>query len=154
MLHITRKENMVLNQIKYFQNEYKDGVPYRILKLDLDLSEMDLKDILKTLDDKGIVSYDNGMAKLLETGNINVWESQDDVKKEELNQSEEKAFVIIKEVAGESGLVSRSLLEGHLLYGDLKLTSLKTYSMIIALEDKGLIKKIQLPDGEYFTLNL
>ena len=37
---------MVLNQIKYFQDEYNNGVPYRILKLDLDLSEMDLKDIL------------------------------------------------------------------------------------------------------------
>ena len=153
MLHITRKENMVLNQIKYFQNEYKDGVPYRIIKLDLDLSEMDLKDILKTLDDKGIASYVDGTVKLLETGNINVWESQEDVKKEELNQTEEKAFVIIKEIAGESGLASRSLLEGHMLYGDLKLNSLKTYSMIIALENKGLIKKIQLPDGEYYTLN-
>jgi len=154
MLHITQKENMVLNQIKYFQNEYKDGVPYRILKLDLDLSEMDLKDILKTLDNKGIVLYKDGKIKLLETGNINVWESQEDVKKEELNQTEERAFFIIKEVAGESGLVSRSLLEGYMLYGDLKLSSLKTYSMIIALEDKGLIKKIQLPDGEYYTLNL
>jgi hypothetical protein len=153
MIHITRKENMVLNQIKYFQNEYKNGVPYRILKLDLDLSEMDLKDILKTLNQKGIVSYDDGTVTLLETGNINVWESQEDVKKEELNQTEEKAFIIIKEVAGESGLVSRSILEGHMLYGDLKLSSLKTYSMIIALENKGLIKKIQLPDGEYYTLN-
>jgi hypothetical protein len=61
--------------------------------------------------------------------------------------------VIIKDVAGESGLVSRSILEGHMLYCDLKLSSIKTYSMIIALENKGLIKKIQLPDGEYFTLN-
>ena len=43
MLHITQKENIVLNQIKYYQNEYKMGIPYRILKLDLDLSEMDLK---------------------------------------------------------------------------------------------------------------
>jgi len=153
MLHITQKENMVLNQIKYFQNEYKNGVPYRILKLDLDLSEMDLKDILKMLDEKDIVSYNDGAVTLLETCNINVWESQEDVKKEELNQTEEKAFVIIKDVAGESGLVSRSILEGHMLYGDLKLSSLKTYSMIIALENKGLIKKIQLPDGEYFTLN-
>ena len=66
MLHITRKENMVLNQIKYFQNEYKDGVPYRILKLDLDLSEMDLKDILIVLDSKGIVSYKDGTLTLLE----------------------------------------------------------------------------------------
>jgi len=153
MLHITQKENMVLNQIKYFQNEYKNGVPYRILKLDLDLSEMDLKDILITLDQKGIVSYQNGSVTLLETGTINVWESQEDVKKEELNETEEKAFEIIKNVAGESGLISKTLLEGNMLYGELRLTSLKTYSMIIALENKGLIKKIQRPDGEYYTLN-
>ena len=40
-----------------------------------------------------------------------------------------------------------------MLYGELKLTSLKTYNVIVALENKGLIKKIQLPDGEYYTLN-
>ncbi|MBZ2165697.1 MULTISPECIES: hypothetical protein [Methanobacterium] len=153
MLHITRKENIVLNQIKYYQNEYKNGIPYRILKLELDLSEMDLKDILMMLDSKNIISYQDGTVKLLETGNINVWESKEAVKKEELNQTEEKAFEIIKEVAGESGLISKTLLEGHMLYGGLKLTSLKTYSLIIALENKGLIKKIQLHDGEYYTLN-
>jgi hypothetical protein len=153
MLHITRKENIVLNQIKYYQNEYKNGIPYRILKLDLDLSEMDLKDILMMLDSKNIISYQDGTVKLLETGHINVWESKEDVKKEELNQTEEKAFEIIKKVAGESGLISKTLLEGNMLYGGLKLTSLKTYSLIIALENKGLIKKIQLPDGEYYTLN-
>ncbi len=136
---------MVLNQIKYFQDEYKNGVPYRILKLDLDLSEMDLKDILDTLDKKGIVTYQNGSVKLLKTGIINVWESQEDVKKEELNETEEKAFEIIENVAGESGLISKTILEGNMLYGELKLTSLKTYSLIIALENKGLIKKIQLP---------
>jgi hypothetical protein len=153
MLHITRKENMVLNQIKYFQDEYKNGVPYRILKLDLDLSEMDLKDILNTLDRKGIVTYQDGSVTLLKTGTINVWESQEDVKKEELNETEEKAFEIIENVAGESGLISKTLLEGNMLYGELRLTSLKTYSLIRALENKGLIKKIQLPDGEYYTLN-
>ena len=153
MLHITRKENIVLNQIKYYQNEYKNGIPYRILKLDLDLSEMDLKDILMMLDSKSIISYKDGTVKLLETGHINVWESKEDVTKEELNQTEEKAFEIIQEVAGESGLISKTLLEGNMLYGELKLTSLKTYSLIIALENKGLIKKIQLPDGEYYTLN-
>ena len=153
MLHITRKENTVLNQIKYFQNEYKNGVPYRILKLDLDLSEMDLKDILKTLDRKSIVTYQDGTVTLLEKGIINVLESKEDVKKEELNQTEEKAFKIIQEVAGESEHISKSILEGQMLYGELKLSSLKTYNLIIALENKGLIKKIQLADGEYYSLN-
>ena len=48
---------------------------------------------------KGIVSYKDGTLTLLETGVINVWESKEDVKKEELNQTEEKAFEIIKEIA-------------------------------------------------------
>lgn len=152
MLHITRKENMVLNQIKYFQNEYTEGVPYRILKLDLDLSEMDLKDILNTLAGKSIVSYENDTIKLLETGTINVHETKEAVKNEELNQTEERAFEMIKEIAGEEGIISKSLLEGQMMYSELKLTNLKTYNIIISLENKGLIKKIQKPDGEYYSL--
>jgi len=153
MLHITKKENNVLNQVKYFQNEYRDGVPYRILKLDLDLSEVDLKDILNTLNTKGIVDYNDGTVKLTETGNVNVWDSQEEVRIEELNQTEEKAFEIIKDVVGDSGKISKTLLEGHMLYSELKLTSLKTYNIIISLENKGLISKTQLPDGDYYILN-
>jgi hypothetical protein len=154
MLHITKKENRVLNQIKYFQNEYKDGVPYRILKLDLDLSEVDLKDILNTLNVKGIVDYNDGTVKLIETGTINVLNSQEEVKTEELNQTEEKAFELLKEIVGDSGKISKTLLEGHMLYSELNLTSLKTYNIIISLENKGLITKTQLHDGEYYILNI
>lgn len=153
MLHITRKENMVLNQIKYFQNEYTEGVPYKILKLDLDLSEMDLKDILNTLAGKSIVSYKNDTINLLETGTINVHETKEAVKNEELNQTEERAFEMIKEIAGDEGIISKNLLEGQMMYSELKLTNLKTYNLIISLENKGLIKKSQRSDGEYYSLN-
>ncbi len=153
MLHITKKENRVLNQVKYFQNEYNEGVPYRILKLDLDMSEVDLKDILNMLDSKDIVSYDNGTVKLLETGNVNVWDSQEEVVNEELNQTEEKAFEIVKKFVSGKGKISKPILEGQLLYGELKLTSLQTYNLIASLENKGLIHKIQVPDGEYYVLN-
>jgi len=152
MLHITKKENRVLNQIKYFQKEYKEGVPYRILKLDLDMSEVDLKDILNMLDSKDIVSYQDGTVKHLETGNVNVWNSQEEVVSEELNQTEGKAFVVIKKFVAENGKISKPILEGQLLYGELKLTSLKTYNLIASLENKGLINKIQLPDGDYYIL--
>lgn len=152
MLHITRKENMVLNQIKYFQNEYDEGVPYRILKLDLDLSELDLKEILNTLAGKSIVSYQDETVNLLETGTINVHETKEAVINEELNQTEEKAFEMIKEIAGEEGIVSKSLLEGQMMYSELKLTNLKTYNLIVSLENKGLIKKSQRPDGEYYSI--
>ena len=40
-----------------------------------------------------------------------------------------------------------------MLYCELKLSSIRTYKMILALENKKLIKKVQRPDGEYFTLN-
>ncbi|MCE7698782.1 MAG: hypothetical protein K8E24_008100 [Methanobacterium paludis] len=65
---------------------------------------------------------------------------------------EEKAFEIIKELAGESKLVSRYFLEGNMLYGDLKLSTQKTYKLIISLENKGLIKRVQRSDGEYYSL--
>jgi len=154
MLHITKKENRVLNQVKYFQNEYKEGVPYRILKLDLDMSEVDLKDILHNLNDKSIINYSDNTVKLLETGNVNVWDSKEEVASEELNQTEEKAFEIIKEFVGGDGKISKTLVEGQMLYGELKLNSLKTYNIIASLENKGLISKLQLPDGDYYTLNL
>ena len=153
MLHITKKENRVLNQVKYFQNEYKEGVPYRILKLDLDMSEVDLKDILNNLDSKAIIDYSNNTVKLLETGNVNVWDSKEEVATEELNQTEEKAFEILKEFVGDDGKISKTLLEGQMLYGELRLNSLKTYNIIASLENKGLISKVKLPDGDYYTLN-
>ena len=152
MIHITKKENIVLSQIKYFQGEYKEGAPYKILKLDLDISEMELKDILKILEDKKIISNVNDHIKLEKTDDINVVESKADVRKEELDQMEEKAFEIIKELAGESKLVSKYFLEGNMLYGDLKLSTQKTYKLIINLENKGLIKKVQRSDGEYYSL--
>ncbi len=152
MIPITKKENLVLSQIKYFQGEYKEGVPYKILKLDLDISEMELKDILKILEDKKIISNINDHIKLEKSDEINVLESKADVRKEELDQMEEKAFEIIKELAGESKLVSKYFLEGNMLYGDLKLSTQKTYKLIISLENKGLIKKVKRSDGEYYSL--
>ena len=153
MIHITKKENMVLNKIKYFQTEYDDGVPYNILKLDLELSEMELKDILKILEDKKVISRVENRVKVCAVDEINVLESKADVKKEELDDMEKKAFEIITELAGKEGHVSRYSLEGHMLYGELNLNTQKTYNLIISLENKGLIKKIQLSDGEYYSLN-
>ncbi|MEN6573592.1 hypothetical protein [Methanobacterium aggregans] len=153
MIHITKKENMVLNKVKYFQSEYEEGVPYNILKLDLELSEMELKDILKILEDKKVISRPNNHIKMCAVDEINVLESKAEVKREELDEMEEKAFKIITELAGKNGYVSRHSLEGHMLYGELKLNTLKTYNLIISLENKGLIKRVQLSDGEYYSLN-
>jgi len=151
MITITRKENSILNQIKYNQAEYSDGVPYNILKLDLNLSETELKDILNSLEDKGLISkVDNYIKVIRVDSKINVVESNAEVRQEELNREEEKAIELIKKLVDNNGLISRHILEGNLLYGDLKLSNLGMYHLIIKLENKGLIKKIQEPDGEYY----
>lgn len=152
MIHITKRENMVLNRVKYFQSEYTDGVPFEILKLDLEISEMELKDILEVLEDKKIVSQNDDHIKLKKSDEINVLESKAEVKREELDDMEEKAFEIMKKLGGESKLVSRYLMEGELLYGELKLSTQKTYKLIITFEKKGLIKKVQRKDGEYYAI--
>lgn len=152
MITITNKENIVLNQIKYFQSEYSNGVPYNILKLDSNLSETDFRDILKNLENKGLISKrdDYILANILNS-EINVVETQSEVLKEELNQTEKKAFQLIKSKS-KNGLISRHILEGNLLYGDLKLSNIQMYHLVVELENKGLIKKIQRNDGEYYSL--
>ena len=47
--------------------------PTGSLELDLDLSEMDLKDMLNILDSKGIVSYHDGNVTILETDMYKCW---------------------------------------------------------------------------------
>jgi len=155
MITITKKENLILNQIKYLQAEYSDGVPYNILKLDSNLSETQLKDILDNLEDKELISKDNNYIKSIRVDSkINIVESNAQVREEELNREEEKANLIIQELADDKGLISRHILEGTFLYGDLKLNNLQMYHLIIKLEDKGVIKKINLHDGEYYKCNI
>ncbi len=152
MITITKKENLVLNQIKYFQAEYGDGVPSNILKLDLSMSETKFKDILTNLEDKGLISKaDNYIKANVVDSKINVVESREEVLREDLNQTEKKTFELIQNLANE-GIISRYLLEGNLLYGDLNLSNLQMYQIIVSLENKGLIKKIQEKDGEYYSL--
>ncbi len=152
MITITKKENLILNQIKYLQAEYSDGVPYNILKLNLDISETDLKDILNNLEDKGIISKNDNYIKIQRVeAKINIVESKAEVLEEDLNQIEIKAFKIIEDLA-DQGLISRHILEGHLLYGDLKLSNLQMYRLIVNLEDKGLIEKTRREDGEYYSI--
>lgn len=153
MITITKKENLILNQIKYLQAEYNDGLPYNILKLDSDLSETDLKDLLNNLEAKGLISkLDNYIKTVNVVSEINVVESNAEVRQEELNKEEMLARELMKELADENGFISRHILEGNLLYGDLKLSNLGMYHLIIKLENKGLIRKIQKEDGEYYSI--
>lgn len=152
MITITKKENFVLNQIKYFHAEYSNGVPSNILRLNLSISEIEFNDILKNLEDKKLISNEDNYIKANAVdAKINAVESKEEVLREDLNQTEKKAFEIITNLASD-GTVSRHILDGNLLYGDLKLSNLQIYHIIVSLEKKGLIKKIQKKDGEYYSL--
>jgi hypothetical protein len=153
MTTLTNKENLVLSQIKYFQAEYNDGVPYGILKLDLDLSETEIKIILDNLEDKGIISIRDEHIKISKKDlKVDLAMSEKEKGEDELSQKELKAFELIKELADESGLISRHILEGHLLYGELKLSTTGSYNLILSFENKGIIRKVQMADGEYYTI--
>lgn len=77
------------------------------------------------------------------------------VKKAEtydLSENEINALKIIKNLTDESGHIPRYILEGSLLYGDLKLSTLGVYNLIMSLENKGIIRKVQIKDSEYYAV--
>ncbi|MCC7559180.1 MAG: hypothetical protein KO318_01920 [Methanobacterium sp.] len=69
---------------------------------------------------------------------------------EQFSEKELKAVELIQKVVDESGNISRTLLEGTFLYGELELSSISMYNLVTSLENKGIIKKIKLTDGEYY----
>ncbi|MGZ7210482.1 MAG: hypothetical protein ACXVHV_11420 [Methanobacterium sp.] len=143
-----------MNQIKYYQSEYAGGVPYNILKLDSDLSETDFRDILNNLENKNLISMSDDYIKTkISDLKLNVVDSRAEVVKEDLNQTEIKAFKLIKDVS-KDGLISSYVLAGELLYGNLKLSNIQMYHLIIGLENKGLIKKVDMKDGEYYEVRI
>ena len=51
-----------------------------------------------------------------------------------VNIKEKESYNLIKELVDDKNLVSKYTLEGHLLYGDLKLSNFKMYHIILSLE--------------------
>jgi len=218
---LTRQQKRVLNGIKYFSAEYQGGVPYNILKLDLDTSEEDLNPILEHLENENYISRRDGMILLEnresngnkekgvdvpeetqlnespegtvesnspdipteDTGDVNDANSSVDTEdvndtssnadtedvndadaedvgdtgetgevepKEEFSEVELKSLEIIENLVDDSGNLSRTLLEGNLLYGELELSSILMYNLITSLEYRGILKKFKLTDGEYY----
>jgi hypothetical protein len=218
---LTRQQKRVLNGIKYFSAEYQGGVPYNILKLDLDVTEEDLNPILAHLENENYIYLQEGIILLeqnrgsknnekgvdvpeetqlkespkgtvennvfdspdVDTEDVNNTNPSDDVGdsgvinssadvedvndttaedsgnteeteevelKDQLSDSELKSLEIIEKLTDDSGNISRTILEGNLLYGELELSSIKLYNMITSLENKGILKKIKLTDGEYY----
>lgn len=153
MINITKNEEVVLNQIKIFNIEYPDGIPVDVLRKDLGFHEYDLVQILEELQDKDLAVFKDN--KVILSGlekEINTVDSKKDVEELELNMKEKESYNLIRELVDEKNLISKYTLEGHLLYGDLKLTNFRMYHIILSLQNKGLLKTISKDDGEYYLL--
>ena len=164
-------ETIIISRIKYFQIEYPDGVPLNILKLDLDLSVEEIQKNLLSLEEQGILFIENEeYVKLVDNIEEETPEKTEDIsqgsvtveitsevevekaKTYDLTENEINALEIIKGLTDESGHIPRYIMEGTLLYGDLKLNTLGVYNLIMSLENKGIIKKVQIHDSEYYAI--
>ncbi|MCQ2970421.1 hypothetical protein SAMN05216439_0060 [Methanobrevibacter gottschalkii] len=153
MITITKKEEVVLDQVKIFNLEYSDGIPVNILRKELGFHEYDLVHILEELQDKDLVIFRDNKVSLSESEKeINTVNSKKDIEQLELNLKEKESYNLIKSLVDDKNLISKYTLEGHLLYGDLKLTNFRMYHIILSLQNKGLLKPIDKSDGEYYLL--
>ena len=153
MITITRNEEVVLNQIKIFNIEFPEGIPINVLRKDLGFHEYDLVQILEELQEKGLVVFKDSKVSLSESEKqVNTVNSKKDLEELELNQKEKDSYKLIQELVDDKNIVSKYTLEGHLLYGDLKLSNFRMYHIILSLQNKGLLKTITKDDGEYYLL--
>ncbi|MDR2624086.1 MAG: hypothetical protein LBC39_05890 [Methanobrevibacter sp.] len=70
----------------------------------------------------------------------------------ELNEKEGKSLRVIGDLVKDDKTVSRYLLEGNLLYGELKLSNFSMYHVLLSLENNNLIRMIKKIDGDYYKL--
>ena len=153
MITITKKEEVVLDQIRIFNLEYPNGIPVSVLMKEVGFHEYDLVEILEELQLKDLVVFKDNKASLSEhEKEINTVNSKKDVEELELNMKEKESYKLIQELVDDKNLVSKYTLEGHLLYGDLNLTNFRMYHIILSLQNKGLLKSIVKDDGEYYLL--
>ena len=153
MINITKNEEVVLDQIKIFNIEFPEGIPVGVLRKDLGFHEYDLVQILEELKDKELITFEDNKVSLSESEKqINTVNSKKDVEELELNMKEKESYKLIQDLVDDKNLISKYTLEGHLLYGDLKLSNFRMYHIILSLQNKGLLKSIQKEDGEYYLL--
>ena len=153
MIAITKNEEVVLNQINIFSIEYPEGIPVGVVRKDLGFHEYDLVEIIKELEDKDLVIFNDNKVSLSEyEKEINTVNSKKDLEELELNIKEKESYELIQNLVDDKNLISKYTLEGHLLYGDLKLSNFRMYHIILSLQNKGLLKPIVKDDGEYYLL--
>lgn len=153
MIAITKKEQVVLDQIKIFDIEYPEGIPVSVLRKEVGFHEYDLIEILEELQLKDLVVFRDNKVNLSEhEKEINTVNSKKDLEELELNMKEKESYALIRDLVDDKNLISKHTLEGYLLYGDLKLTNFRMYHIILSLQNKGLLKSINKSDGEYYLL--
>ena len=150
MITITKKEEVVLDQIKIINFEYPDGIPVSVLRGEVDIHEYDLVEILKTLKEKDIIEFEDYKVKLNENKEINIDNPKKELKDDDLNDSEREAYEFIRDNVNENNLISKNILEGKLLYGPLGLSNFRMYHITLSLQNKGFLKVISKSDGDYY----
>ncbi len=153
---ITNDENKIILFIKNNIDKYPEKVSYDIIREVLDYSETKMVDLLNSLKEKEIIDYDNSTKDVTYVNldmEVEVVENKSELKEYMLNKTEEDAYSIIKEVIAKyDNYAPRYILEGALLYGELQLTPKRTYNIIVSLENKQLLTRVEKVDGEYYTI--
>ncbi|MDR2545576.1 MAG: hypothetical protein LBD03_08625 [Methanobrevibacter sp.] len=85
-------------------------------------------------------------------GNNEVKEIKEEIENLELNKKEKESLKILINLIKDDKTVSRHLLEGNLLYGELKLSNFSMYHVLLSLENSNIIKMIKKTDGDYYKL--
>ena len=142
--------------IKNNIDKYPDKVSYDIIREVLDFSETKMVDLLESLQEKKIIEYDSSTKEVTYVNlevELEVVGDQSELKQYMLNKTEEDAYAIINEVISKyDNYAPKYILEGALMYGELELSPKKTYNIIVSLENKQLLKRVEKVDGEYYTI--
>lgn len=142
--------------IKNNLEKYPEKVSYDIVREVLDYSETKMVDLLSSLQEKNILEFDSSTKDITYTNldvDVKVVETKSELKELMLNQTEEDAYSIITDVISKyDNYAPRYILEGALMYGELELTPKRTYNIIVSLENKQLLKRVEKVDGEYYTI--
>ncbi|MEE1117403.1 MAG: hypothetical protein VZR33_04585 [Methanosphaera sp.] len=153
---ITNDENKIILFIKNNLDKYPEKVSYDEIRGVLDFSETKMVDLLDSLQQKKIIEYDASTKEVSYVNldvDLEVVENQSELKKYMLNKTEEDAYAIINEVISKyDNYAPRYILEGALMYGELELSPKRTYNIIVSLENKQLLKRVEKVDGEYYTI--
>lgn len=153
---ITNDENKIILFIKNNLEKYPEKVSYDEIRGVLDFSETKMVDLLDSLQQKKIIEYDASTKEVSYVNldvDLEVVENQSELKKYMLNKTEEDAYAIINEVISKyDNYAPRYILEGALMYGELELSPKRTYNIIVSLENKQLLKRVEKVDGEYYTI--